>query len=57
MIAIDIRESEIKPVMERVPPAILGKIDELKEKRFYKSRQEIFLEVIRDFKGELEAKA
>jgi len=57
MIAIDIRESETKPVMERVSPAILGKIDELKEKRFYKSRQEIFLEVIRDFKGELEAKA
>jgi len=55
MIAIDIKGSEIKPVMERVSPAILGKIDELKEKKFYKSRQEIFLEAIRDFKRELEA--
>jgi len=57
MIAKDRKEPETEPIMIRVPVTLLGKVDQLKEKRFYKSRQEIFLEAIRDFINDAEVQA
>ncbi len=57
MLTNDRNELETHAILIRVPSKVIERIDEIREREFYKSRQEVILEAIRDFIKNREATA